>query len=185
MEKLQEFISKNITNSEQQREIIGCFEEVRLNSGNTLVTQGQTVSDYFFISKGAVRFFSENDGYNYTCWFAMEGEFFTELASLRQKHPTKYSIEAIEESSIFKISSEKMEELYQKIPEWQAFGRRLWESAFLRIEQRLLSFQTEKAENRYLKHLKSGLLQRVTLKDFSSYIGITPNSLSRIRKNIR
>lgn len=185
MQSLDSLISKHISTIQHKNEILNCFEKLNLITSEKIVVQGEVVAHYFFVSKGGFRFTSENDEDQYTCWFAMEGEFFTELASLRQNLPTKYSVEAIEDSVVFRISSENMEMLYQKFPEWQAFGRQLWESAFLRMEQRLLSFQTEKAETRYLNYLQTPLLQRVSLKDFSSYIGITPNSLSRIRKNIR
>lgn len=84
------------------------------------------------------------------------------------------------------ISKNEMEELYLRYPEWQRFGRELWEDAFLKVVNGILSYQLLSAEERYKNMMEgSDLLQRVALKDLSTYLGVTPNSLSRIRKNIR
>ena len=79
-----------------------------------------------------------------------------------------------------------MELLYKQFPAWQQFGRQIWENAFLKVINGILSYQTMTAEERYLHMMKqSALLQRVPLKQLASYLGITQTSLSRLRKNIK
>ena len=78
-----------------------------------------------------------------------------------------------------------METLYNRFPLWQKFGRLLWEDAFASVLYGIHNFQTLTAKERYLDLLKrSDLIFRVPLKDLSLFLGITPQSLSRIRKEI-
>lgn len=84
------------------------------------------------------------------------------------------------------IDKNDMDDLYKRCPPWQAFGRKIWEDAFLQVVNAILAFQTMTAEERYtLVMQQSDLLRRLPLKDLSSYLGVTPNSLSRIRKNLK
>ena len=76
-----------------------------------------------------------------------------------------------------------MEELYLQFSVWQEFGRRIWETNFLKLIEGLTSFQTMSAEERYLKAMQeSNLIQRVSQKHLASFLGITPTSLSRLEK---
>jgi hypothetical protein len=78
-----------------------------------------------------------------------------------------------------------MEILYDRFPSWQKFGRLVWEDAFASVLYGIHNFQTLTAKERYLDLLKrSDLVFRVPLKDLSLFLGITPQSLSRIRKEI-
>jgi hypothetical protein len=79
-----------------------------------------------------------------------------------------------------------MEQLYGQFPQWQQLGRQVWETAFLKVIDGIINFQTLTAEERYLRTLQQvGLRQRISLKDLSSYLGITSTSLSRLRKYIK
>lgn len=188
MEKLLEYIRNFVEISDGDFAIIAQkFSSKRFNANEMVSAQDEVVSHYYFVNSGCLKIANEDFEADkvHSCWFAREGEFFTELASLRTKTPSKYAIIAVEDSEVLSISDEDMETLYAEIPQWQEFGRRMWEEAFIRIEKRVFSFQTQTAEERYLTNLESGLTQQITLKDLSSFIGVTPNSLSRIRKNIR
>lgn len=173
--------------NEEFADISTKFKLKTFAAAEVISAQGTVVREYFFVNKGSLKIINEDEENSavHSCWFAQEGEFFTELVSLRLKKPSRYSIVAAADSEIYSLTDEDMELLYQKYPNWQKFGRKLWESAFVRMDERLFSFQTEKAEARYLKNLKNGLAQKIPLKELSSFIGITPNSLSRIRKNIK
>ena len=79
-----------------------------------------------------------------------------------------------------------MDSLYKQLPAWQEFGRKTWEQMSVRMINQIISFQTLSAEDRYLEFMKNpDLIQRVPVKHLASWLGITPNALSRIRKNIR
>ncbi len=79
-----------------------------------------------------------------------------------------------------------MEYLYEKFPQWQRFGRLIWENAFLKVINGIITYQTLTAEERYLAAMQqSNLMQKIPLKQLASFLGMTPTSLSRIRKQIR
>jgi len=162
------------------------FEQRHLKKNKFLLTKGQIASAYYFIQSGGLRIYLDTGDKQITGWIALENDFFTELSSLKTNSPTRFHIQAIEDTTLYAISKEKMEHLYGQLPAWQQFGRMIWEDAFLKMIDGIMSYQTMTAEERYLNAIKnSELMQRIPLKDLSTYLGITPNSLSRIRKNIK
>jgi hypothetical protein len=79
-----------------------------------------------------------------------------------------------------------MEQLYKQFPSWQEFGRKIWENNFLKLVEGVIGFQSFTAEERYLSTMQeSEFLQRVPLKHLASFLGVTPSSLSRLRKSIK
>ena len=79
-----------------------------------------------------------------------------------------------------------MEKLYKQFPAWQEFGRITWEAMAVRMIDQIINFQTLSAEERYLNLItNTKITQSVSVKNIASYLGITPNALSRIRKNIK
>ncbi len=79
-----------------------------------------------------------------------------------------------------------MDFLYSHVAAWQEFGRKIWEKMAVRMVDQIVSFQTLSAEDRYMEFMNTPeLLQKVPVKNLASFLGITPNALSRIRKNIK
>ncbi len=112
-----------------------------------------------------------------------ENEFFTELSSLKSGKPTQFYIKAITDTVLFAVDKNSMNDLYETIPEWQCFGRLTWENAFLKVTDGIISHQTLTAEERYLAAMQqSNLMEKIPLKQLASFLGMTPTSLSRIRK---
>ena len=187
MEQLKNIIISKVQLLDTDLEaILSRFRPHTIKKGKLLIRQGQVVSDYYFVVNGGLRIYIETSERQVTGWIALEGDFFTELSSLKQEVPTKFNIHAIEHTELLLVSKTEMDLLYQTYPLWQQFGREIWEDAFLKVVDGILSYQTLTAEERYLIAMeKSELLQRVPLKDLSTYLGVTPNSLSRIRKNIK
>lgn len=92
-------------------------------------------------------------------------------------------MQAIEDTTILYITRVEMEKLFEDVPIFETFIRKFWEQIISHLIGNMISFQTETAEKRYEKAMKHPkLLQRVPLKYLSSYLGITPSSLSRLRK---
>jgi signal-transduction protein with cAMP-binding, CBS, and nucleotidyltransferase domain len=107
-------------------------------------------------------------------------------SSLMPQRPTRFDIQAIEETIVLYLSKAEMELLYRQFTSWQEFGRKTWEEMAVRMIEQIVNFQTLTAEERYLEFMKtSDLVQKVPIKHLASLLGITPNALSRIRKNIR
>lgn len=187
MQRLVDYIKSlvDVTDNDLSQ-IIPCFEQKELSKNSFILKQGQISSAYIFIASGALRIFSGEEPNDATLWIAFENEFIAELQSIKSKMPSSFSIQAIEDCEIITIESAKMENLYNQIPVWQAFGRQLWEKAFLNCSNNLLLMQTKNASDRYKKAvLETEYIKRVPLKYLSSFLGITQTSLSRLRKTIK
>ncbi|WP_130736238.1 Crp/Fnr family transcriptional regulator [Flavobacterium sp. J27] len=187
MQDLKQYIlSKIDISSEDLEKILKAFTYKKFKKEQTIIRNGQHVTKYYFIAKGGVRFVIDTPEKEVTAWFIFENNFFSDLESIRLGQVSKSKIIALDETEIYSIETKAMLQFYEAFPEWQKFGRIIMEDAFLNVIDSLISFQTMDSETRYLKMIqKSDIINRVPLKHLASYLGITPNSLSRIRKNIR
>lgn len=166
--------------------IISSFKKLELTKGQFILKTGQIANHYYFIKSGALRFYYGDYEEQLTAWVIVKNEFFTEISSLNPQTPTRFNIEAIENTELCFIHKDDMEALYKQIPAWQEFGRITWETMAIRMINQIISFQTLSAEERYLEFMQDAeLMKRVPVKQIASYLGITPNALSRIRKNIK
>jgi len=138
----------------------------------------------FFIEKGVARIFHFKDGKEITSHFAFEGQAITAIDSLLQGNKSKYNIELLEDSTLFSISYEEMEKFYQKSIIHERFGRLFLQQVYVDLVERIEDIQFHTAQERYDNLLKKQpqILQRVPLKHISSYLGITQETLSRIRR---
>jgi len=154
--------------------------------GRLVLKTGQIANQYFFIISGGLRFYYELNNKENTTWVCFQNEFFTEISSLNPQKPTRFNIQAIEETQLLIIDKKDMDFLYAHIPSWEEFGRKVWEATAARMVDQLLNFQTMSAEERYAGFLEMPeLLMKIPVKDLASILGITPNALSRIRAKLR
>ncbi|WP_158826603.1 Crp/Fnr family transcriptional regulator [Mucilaginibacter lacusdianchii] len=186
MDGLKKLVSTQVIIGENDLQtVISKFRLKSLQKGQLLFKRGQIASQYYYVNSGALRFFYGED-VQLTAWVVMQGEFFAEISSLNPQQPTRFNVEAIEATELFCIDKVDMELLYHQLPAWQEFGRKTWEAMAIRMIDEIIRFQTLSAEERYLEFLqKPGFMQHVSVKQLASYLGITPNALSRIRKNLR
>ncbi|EON76036.1 cAMP-binding protein [Lunatimonas lonarensis] len=140
----------------------------------------------FFIEKGIVKhaYLSEK-GEIITCDFSMEGQFLTDYGSFTTNRASLYQFQALEELHFYRINLVDLMNLYASHPKIETFGRMIAEQTTERITQMARSLISEKASDRYERLLKEkpDLLQRVPQKYIAAYLGVKPESLSRIRKN--
>ena len=137
----------------------------------------------YIIKNGAARIYHFKDGKDITSYFAFEGEAITAIDSLLQQERSKYNIELLEDSSIFSVSYEEIEKFYQKSIIHERFGRLYLQQVYVDLVQRIEDIQFHTAQERYDNLLikQPHILQRVALKHIASYLGITQETLSRIR----
>ena len=130
---------------------------------------------------GVVGFKKEDKEVN--TWFAIENELVGSILPLYSNKPSFENIQFLEDSFIYSISSEDLNELYKTYPELNLIGRNIADKICEILEERIVSLHTVTAEKRYktlvLKH--PDLLQRINLGHIASYLGITQETLSRIR----
>lgn len=187
MEKFIEFIKTiiGIDDLDLQLVLSKCTKR-QISKGKLILKKGQIANQYFFILSGGVRFFYDANGQENTTWITFKNEFFTEISSLNPQKPSRFNIEAIEDTELVVIAKKDMDFLYGHVAVWEEFGRKIWEAVSVRMIDQILNFQTLSAEERYLEFmLNPELIQKTPVKQLAAVLGITPNALSRIRKNIR
>jgi len=174
-----------IDDSDLQLVLSRCTER-HVPKGKLILKKGQIANQYFYIVSGGVRFFYELNDQENTTWVTFKNEFFTEISSLNPQMPSRFNIEAIEDSILVVIDKKDMDFLYAHIAVWEEFGRKIWEAMAVRMIDQILKFQTLSAEERYLEFMNNPeLIKKIPIKQLAAVLGITPNALSRIRKNIR
>jgi CRP-like cAMP-binding protein len=187
MRQFSDFILSKVSIEETDLSVIlSKFKRKIVSKGHFVLKKKQTANQYYFVVRGGLRFsFGDLESKN-TSWVVFQNEFFAEMSSLISHNPTRFNIEAIEETELLYIEKLEMEKLYEQFPKWQEFGRKILEEMSVGMIEQIVSFQTQTAEERYLNFLKTPeLLQKLPVKHLASLLGITPNALSRIRKNIR
>ncbi len=153
--------------------------------GQTLLRQGQICKSVFFVENGYLRTFIDKDGKEINTDFTFEGNFTTNLKSLRSSSPSDTTINAEEPATVYEFDKDKLLELYQVSAEIESFGRKLLEQLLIAQEQHTNLFKVYSPTERYqyLRNSQPEMLQRVSLSQLASYLGIARETLSRIRKN--
>ncbi|WP_183564285.1 Crp/Fnr family transcriptional regulator [Mucilaginibacter sp. SP1R1] len=172
--------------TEEEAIVKGLFTELNLQSGEYLLEEGKVCRHVAFINKGLVRYFINDDGEERTMFFNREHEFVCNYLSFLPQIPSDKSIQALEPTQLYIISHDKLQRLYHDVKEGERFGRLAIEYVFLSAIQQLDSFYTDAPGVRYQQFLTHypELTQRIPQYYIASYVGIKPQSLSRIRKRI-
>lgn len=162
------------------------FKKKTYSKDDIILKRGHIANHYYFIKSGGLRFFSGEYEDQHTAWAFFPGTFITEISSLAHNKPTRFNISSIEDTALLVIEKGDMETLYKEFPVWQEFGRKLWEDICIQQVDQNLNLQTLTAEGVYLKLMETPeFIQKIPVKHLASILGITPNALSRIRRNIK
>ena len=165
--------------------IINCFEKKIVEKDEMILQQGKICKYLYFLETGLLRFFITKDGNEIIKFFTDAPYCFTSQYSFNNQIPATENIQAIETSIVWQISLAKSNELLT-LKTWSNFAKKIIQEVQFLTEEILEDIQTETAEARYEKMLihNPNLLSRLPLKYLASYLGIAPQSLSRIRKKI-
>ena len=146
---------------------------------------GSTCSTVYFVDKGSARIFYLKDGNDITEHFAFQNELIIRAESLFLGNPTSKGIQAIDETNIIGIDSESLFRLYDKHHDIERLFRLIIEKEYVNTVKRVESLQFKTAKERYIELLETtDYVQKIPLKYISTYLGITPVSLSRIRADV-
>ena len=154
---------------------------------NAILIQTGAIENYLsFISKGIVRYYIPKIENELTFGFLFENEFVTAYDSFITQTPSHYQIQTLTDTTLWRISFNDLQEVYQATESGNLIGRRMAENMYLIKSKRELSLLNKTAEERYLDLFseRPKLLKQIPLKYIASYIGVTPQALSRIRKRI-
>jgi CRP/FNR family transcriptional regulator, anaerobic regulatory protein len=172
------------------REWDTCFrhsEFVQLGKDEHLLKEGQVCDFVAFVLKGSLLYYKFSvDGDEKATDFAFENDWVTNMISRLLSMPASIFIKAIEPTDLHLIRHSVLEELYQKVPKLERWGRILAERTLLYFVQQSVDLQTLPAKERYASLLKRNpqIIQKVPLYHIANYLGIAPKSLSRIRTEI-
>jgi len=163
-----------------------CFEQVVLSKNEFLLTEGKVCRHLYFLQQGALRGFYTLDGKEITHWFGFENDFVTSFHSYTTQQPAVESIQLLEGSILWRISKEKLTNLFDKHHEIERLVRIAYEKYYVRLEDRFVNSQFKTAADRYenLLHQTPRILERVPLGYIASYLGISQETLSRVRSKI-
>ena len=167
--------------------LAGQLEEISCPKGTFILKAGNVERSVFFVGKGIVRAFIEHDGREITFWFGLEGAAVVSLRSYVNGQPGYETVECLEDTSLYVLRRDALEKLFLEDINIANWGRKFAESEFLSTEEKFIPMLFTTASERYRDLLKNRpeLLQRVSLECLASYLGVTAQSLSRIRAGIR
>jgi len=160
------------------------FIPKKLRKKQYLLQEGDVCRYTAFVEKGMLRTFTVDEkGNEPILQFSMEGWWIADLYSFLTEEPSIYNIEALEECELLLITKENWEILLAKVPAFERYFRLLIQNNLIATQRRLMSSLSESAEEKYTKLINNfpGCIQRVPQHMIASYLGITPETLSRIR----
>jgi|SRR5690554_6183081 len=163
------------------------FKYNTFNSKSYILKEGEVSTQIHFVENGLVRVFYLKDGKEITSYLSSDNGFVSSYSSFINQTKSFENIQCLENTVTFSIDYKDMQELYEIVPQWQKIGRILSEQNVLCLADRLLKLQSIPAKEKYLEFLKTSpdkVVQRTPLIHIASYLGITPESLSRIRNDI-
>lgn len=181
-------VSKHIELDEWERELfLSVLEPKVLPRRMVYLRQGEICRHVAFVVSGALKSYKVDDeGKEHILNFALRDWWIADLYSLISGKPAVLSIETIEESEVLLLAQQDQQMLYEKIPKFERFFRILVENALVASQQRLIDNMSLTAEERYLQFIKKypGIPVLVPQHNIASYLGITPEFLSKIRSRL-
>lgn len=187
MEKFYQYLLSAADFTEgEARIIVSHFEKTELGKGDFFIKQGQYCKKVAFVIEGALLYFENVKGEEKVCDFAFENDWISQYKSLINNVPSELNIQALEKTILFKVGREELEKLKQVVPKMNNFQASIVEYNFIKSANRASNLANLTAKERYVKEISanSKLTQRVPQYYLASYLGIKPQSLSRIRSEI-
>jgi CRP-like cAMP-binding protein len=184
MRPLLEYLKKfHPISKEAEEALLNICTPVTIPKNKDLQPIGHTCRTVYFITKGVARIYYFKDGIDITESFAFEENIIARIESLFTGKPSRKAIQVLENAEIIAINANELFRLYDAFPEIERLFRKIFEAAYVETVNRIESIQFHTAEERYqtLMEQAPDIIKRVPLKHIASYLGITQQSLSRIR----
>lgn len=187
-EKLFQVLDKVVILSKQQQENVRRLFKYQESPKDSLILNLDEICDYlYFIVEGIVRQYYCIEGKEITSRFAFEGDFTCSPYSFLSRKPSKEIISCISDCKFFVTTYEGLQYLYDNDPDWNRIGRLLIEHYFIELEERAFLMKAQAASERYDDFMQRypELIDRVKLGHIASYLGVTQETVSRIRARYR
>ncbi|KAA5531625.1 Crp/Fnr family transcriptional regulator [Paenimyroides baculatum] len=178
--KLKEY---GMLSHEVEKEIEFRTKKILKKKDDYFSKEDQILTSYFVFSEGVFRAYIYRKNKEINVWFGQENQFFG-TAMLYANRPSPEKIQFLEDSEIYAISTDDLDNLYKLYPELNLIGIKIAEELCVILEDRITSLHTENAPERYQSFIKEhpNLINRINLGHIASYVGVTQETLRRIRK---
>ena len=165
---------------------IPIVEPVTYPKNECLIQAGQVENYIYYIVDGMVRLFLNDDGKDISLDFSFSNDFVSAYSSFLTGKPTAFTVQALTEVQALRFSRTNLLTLYDQSHRAERIGRLIAEQAFLQKTSREVQFLTSTAKQRYVQLLEQNpvFVQKISVRHLASYLGIEPESLSRIRRDV-
>lgn len=173
---------------EEKERIEKKFVYLTVKRKHRLLKAGEICKDYFFVISGCFRMFGVDDkGFEHNIQFAAESDWIADIGSFYSQKPSQLYIEALESAEVLSIRQQDLFELFTSFPKLNRIFKVMIEHKYIELQNRVLQNFSSTAEQRYLAFLEHypHLKNRLPNTQIASYLGITPEFLSKIRKDLR
>ena len=190
MEQINEllnFLNRYTKLSEGEIQFVKEHTPIRqVEKNHVLLKEGKISKEFYFIVKGCVRLYYLSNGEEKTAYFYTENMFVSSYESFTRQIPAKHNLVTLEDTSLVVFSVDSVPKFLGFSPKFEFLARVIMEEELSTYQKIISSFITQNAEERYLATLKNDpeLLQRIPQHQIATYLGVSPETLSRIRKRI-
>lgn len=185
--ELIKYVSNFITLNDEEAEVLAEYNPIRtFKKGTNLLRVGEIADKCWFVLKGCVRQFHIIDGSEKTTFFYTENQAIAPTSSYEKKIPSDYYLSCVEDTIASETNLQTIPEMFKKYPVFESLTLIFMGQDYSETKDSFVNFKTSSPEDRYLHLLenRADLLNKVPQHHIASYIGVTPESLSRIRKRI-
>ena len=186
-QKLLSYFSRILPPTQEEIDgIVATMTIKKYSKGTILLSEGEISSEAYFVLEGCVRQYFLIDGQEKTNNFFTEEQWVISMQSMANSTPSKHFLECCEDSLLVVGNREKEELLYRQFPKLETISRKVMEKVFAEQQELSASYFTDTPEERYLNlwRTRPELLQRIPQYIIASYVGVKPESLSRIRRRL-
>lgn len=187
-ESLQKHIREYVDISDEKLEkYCSAFTYRRIKKKEFLLMEGSICDFEGFVVNGCFKVFhTDRNAAEQILYFAIENWWISDIDSFINRIPSKLTIQALEDSEILLISKKDKEQLYLEMPEVERLMRLKFQSSIIALQRRIIDNLSKSSEERYIEFLKKypQIAHRLTNIQIAAYLGVTPESLSRVRKKI-
>lgn len=181
-------IFTDLSFSEKQMKIIeSVFHKVKYKKGHLIIKTGDNVDKMYFIQEGCLRTFHiDSQGKEHTVQFGIKDWWITDFTAFFLSSKAIMNLEVLRDATIYRLSKKDREYMFEQIPETETYIRKKLENAYVAFQKRILSNLSQTATESYLNFIEtfSDIEKSVKNYHIAYYLGITTESLSRIRKEL-
>lgn len=186
-EKLKAFCQSKVSLLDTDLTLIDKYFEVKIVNKKDFLLQNDKICNFIgFIENGTIRHFHIKNGDEKTCDISFENAWVTDFQSFTNNTPSIMNLQAMDDATLFIIKKENLYKLYTECNKYETFGRLMAEQVAQRATEIAMSLSSEKPEERFQNLIKKqpDLFQRVPQKYIANFLGVSPESLSRIRNRV-